>query len=57
VRVNAVLPGFTPTDLVRPLLDRDNGAGLLRQIPMRTFADADQIAQVITFVAGPARVT
>jgi 3-oxoacyl-[acyl-carrier protein] reductase len=53
VRVNAVLPGFTPTDLVGPLLDRDKGKGLLRQVPMRAFADVEQIAKVIAFVAGP----
>jgi 3-oxoacyl-[acyl-carrier protein] reductase len=53
VRVNAVLPGFTPTELVRSLLDNGKGAGLVRQIPMRAFADAEQIARVITFLAGP----
>jgi 3-oxoacyl-[acyl-carrier protein] reductase len=53
VRVNAVLPGFTPTDLVGPLLARDKGKALLRQIPMRAFADVDQVARVIAFVAGP----
>jgi 3-oxoacyl-[acyl-carrier protein] reductase len=26
---------------------------LIRQIPVRAFADAEQIAQVIAFVAGP----
>jgi 3-oxoacyl-[acyl-carrier protein] reductase len=53
VRVNAVLPGFTPTDLVRPLLDGGKGKGLVRQVPMRTFADVEQVARVIAFVAGP----
>lgn len=53
VRVNAVLPGFTPTELVEPVLRKDNGRGLLRQIPMRAFADPDQVAAVIAFVAGP----
>lgn len=53
VRVNAVLPGFTPTDLVGSLLDKGHGKALLRQIPMRGFAHVDQVAQVITFVAGP----
>ncbi len=53
VRVNAVLPGFTPTELVGPLLDKGKGKALERQIPMRTFAAKKQIAKVITFVAGP----
>ncbi len=53
VRVNAVLPGFTPTELVGPLLDKGKGKALERQIPMRTFAAKEQIAKVITFVAGP----
>ena len=53
IRVNAVLPGFTPTNLVRSLLDKGKGQQLIRQIPVRAFADTEQIAQVIAFVAGP----
>jgi 3-oxoacyl-[acyl-carrier protein] reductase len=53
VRVNAVLGGFTPTDMIGGILERDGGRGILRQIPMRRFADAEQIATVVAFLAGP----
>jgi 3-oxoacyl-[acyl-carrier protein] reductase len=54
VRVNAVLPGFTRTDLVGSLLRTEKARGLRQQVPLREFADVDQIAEVIAFVAGPA---
>ncbi len=53
IRVNAVLPGFSPTDLVAELLDKDGGKGIKRQIPLRGFADADDVAQAVAFLAGP----
>jgi 3-oxoacyl-[acyl-carrier protein] reductase len=53
VRVNAVLGGFTPTDMIGGILERDGGRGILRQIPMRRFADPEQIATVVAFLAGP----
>src|SRR5215207_4142287 len=53
VRVNAVLPGFAPTELVGGLLEKDGGRGILRQLPMRAFAKPDEVAQVVTFLAGP----
>ena len=53
VRVNAALPGFTPTDLVEGLLGKDEGRGIKRQIPWREFATPEQIARVVTFLAGP----
>jgi NAD(P)-dependent dehydrogenase (short-subunit alcohol dehydrogenase family) len=46
--------GFTRTDLVGSLLHTDKAKGLRRQVPLRDFADVDQIAEVIAFVAGPA---
>ena len=51
VRVNAVLPGFAPTDLVAGLTAKDGGKGIKRQIPMKDFATVEQVAQVITFLA------
>ncbi|WP_199758007.1 SDR family NAD(P)-dependent oxidoreductase [Micromonospora sp. Llam0] len=51
VRVNAVLPGFTRTELVGPRLDGEKGRALARQIPLRGFGDVEQIAQVISYVA------
>lgn len=53
VRVNAVLPGFCPTDLVAGLTARDGGKGILRQLPTRSFATPDEIAKVVAFLAGP----
>lgn len=53
VRVNAVLPGFSPTDLVAGLLEKDGGKSIKRQIPLRDFASVDDVAQATTFLAGP----
>ncbi len=53
VRVNAVLPGFVPTDLVGGLLTKDGGKGIKRRIPWREFATPEQVARVVAFVAGP----
>ena len=54
VRVNAVLPGFAPTGLVAELMEKDGGKGIRRQIPMRSFATVDQVAQAVLFLASPA---
>jgi 3-oxoacyl-[acyl-carrier protein] reductase len=51
VRVNAVLPGFAPTELVNGLLERDGGKGVKRQIPMRSFARVEEVARVAVFLA------
>jgi NAD(P)-dependent dehydrogenase (short-subunit alcohol dehydrogenase family) len=53
VRVNAVLPGFAPTELVAGLVDKDGGKGILRQIPMKSFAQVEEVAQTVVFLAGP----
>ena len=53
IRVNAVLPGFAPTDMVAGLLDRENGKGILKQIPMRAFPTLEEVARATTFLAGP----
>jgi 3-oxoacyl-[acyl-carrier protein] reductase len=54
VRVNAVLPGFAPTELVAGLTERDGGKGILRQLPVRRFAAVEDVAQVVAFLAAPA---
>lgn len=54
VRVNAVLPGFAPTELVAGLVEKDGGKGIKKQIPLRAFGQVEEIAQVVAFVAGPA---
>lgn len=53
VRVNAVLPGFAPTELVGGLVEKDGGKGILKQIPMKRFAEVEEVARVIAFLAGP----
>lgn len=53
VRVNAVLPGFAPTELVEGLLEKDGGKGILKQIPLKRFGAVEEIASVVTFLAGP----
>lgn len=53
VRVNAVLAGMAPTELVAALMSRDGGLGVSKQIPMRRFAEIDEIARVAVFLAGP----
>ncbi len=54
VRVNAVLAGFTPTELVGgEVMQRDGGKSIKRQIPMRRFATVEQVASAALFLAGP----
>jgi 3-oxoacyl-[acyl-carrier protein] reductase len=53
IRVNAVLPGFAPTDLVSGLLEKDGGKTILRQIPLRGFASVDDAAEAAVFLASP----
>jgi 3-oxoacyl-[acyl-carrier protein] reductase len=53
IRVNAVLPGFAPTELVAGLVEKEGGKGIKQQIPMRRFANLDEVAGAVAFVAGP----
>jgi 3-oxoacyl-[acyl-carrier protein] reductase len=53
IRVNAVLPGFSPTDMVAGLMDKDGGKGVKKQIPLKSFATVDEIANCAVFLAGP----
>jgi 3-oxoacyl-[acyl-carrier protein] reductase len=53
VRVNAVLPGFAATELVAGLLEKEGGKGIKQQIPMRSFAKVEEVAQAIVFLASP----
>ena len=52
VRVNAVMPGFSPTELVAGLTQKDGGKGIKKQIPMREFGAVEEIARVVAFLAG-----
>jgi 3-oxoacyl-[acyl-carrier protein] reductase len=53
VRVNAVMPGFIPTQLVSGLLEKDAGEGIKRQIPLREFGTPNDVAGLVAFLAGP----
>ena len=52
IRVNAVLPGFAPTELVAGLTEKDGGKGVKKQIPLRAFAQVEEVASVVSFLAG-----
>ncbi len=53
IRVNAVLPGFAPTDMVAGLTEKDGGKGITKQIPQKRFAAVEEVARVAVFLAGP----
>jgi 3-oxoacyl-[acyl-carrier protein] reductase len=53
IRVNAVLPGFSPTELVAGLVDKDGGKGILKQLPMKAFGEVEEMASVVVFLASP----
>lgn len=59
VRVNAVAPGWTSTDFAGgKLLDPEFQREVSRNVPLKRFADADEIAEAILFlIKGPAYVT
>jgi len=52
VRVNAVLPGFVPTDLVAGL-PAAKVQEIGRRIPLRRLPTVDEVARVAVFLAGP----
>ncbi|EFL17217.1 3-oxoacyl-ACP reductase family protein [Streptomyces sp. C] len=52
IRVNAVLAGYTATDLIGGLLEKDGGKNIKRQLPFREFATPEQVAGVVSFLAG-----
>lgn len=52
IRVNAVLAGFTATDLIGGLLEKDGGKNIKRQLPFREFATPEQVAGAVSFLAG-----
>jgi 3-oxoacyl-[acyl-carrier protein] reductase len=53
IRVNAVLPGFSPTDMVAGLMEKDGGKGIKKQIPQKRFGEVEEVANTIVFLAGP----
>jgi len=53
ITVNAVSPGFVQTRLISEL-DQTQRQALERQIPLGRFAEPDEVATVIVFLASPA---
>jgi 3-oxoacyl-[acyl-carrier protein] reductase len=52
IRVNAVLPGFAPTDMTCGLIDKD-GQDIAQQLPLRRLASVADVAALTVFLAGP----
>ena len=52
VRVNAVCPGWVDTPLLAPM-DPMMMAGIVMQIPKGRLATADELAEMVRFLAGP----
>jgi NAD(P)-dependent dehydrogenase (short-subunit alcohol dehydrogenase family) len=53
ITANVVAPGFVQTDMTAALPE-DRRAELLASIPLARYAEADEVAGVVTFLAGPA---
>ncbi len=51
ILVNAVSPGFTLTELTRSTLSVDEMDALAADVPLRRFADPQEIARVVFFLA------
>jgi gluconate 5-dehydrogenase len=53
IQVNAIAPGWFPTKMSRPLLDR-YGEKMLSHIPMARFGRPEDLKGVVVFLASPA---
>lgn len=49
ITVNCVAPGFIKTDMTKELEEKE----LMRLIPMRRFGNAEEVANVVSFLASP----
>ena len=50
IRVNAVAPGFTLTEMTADIADTDTGRARLRDMPVGRFARADEVAEAVIFL-------
>ena len=53
MRVNAVLPGFVPTELVEGVVSKNGGKGILKQVPLKSFGSVEDVANLVVFLASP----
>ena len=51
ITVNAVAPGYVETELTRGLSENVKGR-ILEQIPVGRFGEAEEVAEVVAFLAG-----
>jgi 3-oxoacyl-[acyl-carrier protein] reductase len=54
VRVNAVAPGFTITDMTADLAETDEGRRRLADMPLGRFGQADEVADAVLFLLSDA---
>lgn len=54
VRVNAISPGFFPTELSRRAMNQERRASALRRTPMGRFGELDELVSTAVFLASPA---
>jgi 3-oxoacyl-[acyl-carrier protein] reductase len=54
VRVNAVAPGMTVTEMTTELADSDEGRRRLRDMPLGRFGRADEVADTVIFLLSDA---
>jgi 3-oxoacyl-[acyl-carrier protein] reductase len=50
IRVNAVAPGFTVTEMTADLADTETGRQRLRDMPLGRFGRADEVAEAVVFL-------
>ena len=53
IRVNALAPGYIMTDLNREFLQSEAGARLAKKVPMRRFADIEELSAALIFLLDP----
>lgn len=54
VRVNAVAPGFTITDMTRHIVDTEDGQRRLAALPAQRFPEPDDVAAAVVFLLSDA---
>jgi 3-oxoacyl-[acyl-carrier protein] reductase len=54
IRVNAVAPGFTITDMTREVVDTESGQRRLAELPARRFVEPEDVAASVVFLLSDA---